>query len=132
MKKFTVQTETQKIELETKSGVYLAFKQTAIEIINADIVESNIKKADSSKLSELGKYIEAERLEFVEMSEEYTLLSDEEGLHDGNTIYSIEYEGKTFYSPGDFIVARLSSAGNAIPLTEEDVALLDKKLKVMI
>jgi len=64
------------------------------------------------------------------MSKEYTILSDEEGLYNGNTIYKIEFEGKTFYSPGDFIIARLSSSRNAAPLTEDDIVLLDKKLNI--
>lgn len=123
----------QEINVETNTGVYLAYKADGIVIINGDIVDKRIKQNNSYLLKELGKYVEADRLEFTDISSDYTILSDEDGLSEENTFYAYQYaDDLNGMIPGDFIVARLTASGNAIPLNEADVTELQEKLKIRL
>ncbi|MBQ0137950.1 MAG: hypothetical protein KBT36_01495 [Kurthia sp.] len=131
MTTFTIKTNNDTFTIETESGVYLAYKKDGITIINADTVKKHIKERNSHQLAELGKYVEADRLVFEELTEEYTILADDDGAYEGNNSYMLFFgDGKAHLIMGDFIVARLDSQGNAIPLTEEDVAILHAKLSI--
>ena len=62
---------------------------------------------------------------FTDLENNYTVLSDDDGLVAGEHLYMVkDIDDSVYHIPGTFIFAKLDQTNKVVPLNDEDLAYL--------